>query len=81
MRPHPSQTSSCAAKRSCRALCGAAASTPLPPPPLPRSAGQQLYKEVKQASDSMLGVPSQCVVAKKAGIGFPARGRAQCEWY
>ncbi|PRW57108.1 argonaute 1 [Chlorella sorokiniana] len=39
--------------------------------------GQQLYKEVKQASDSMLGVPSQCVVAKKAGIGFPARGRPQ----
>ena len=43
------------------------------------TAGQQLYREVKQASDSMLGVPSQCVVAKKAGIGFPARGRSQCE--
>lgn len=27
----------------------------------------------------MLGVPTQCVVAKKAGIGFPARGRPQCE--
>ncbi|KAL4452075.1 hypothetical protein ABPG75_007737 [Micractinium tetrahymenae] len=39
--------------------------------------GKQLYKEVKQAGDSMLGIPSQCVVAKKAGIGFPARGRAQ----
>lgn len=34
---------------------------------------------MKQASDSMLGLPSQCVVAKKAGIGFPARGRPQCE--
>jgi hypothetical protein len=62
-----------------------------PPPPAPHAparcphsatvltAGQQLYREVKQASDSMLGVPSQCVVAKKAGIGFPARGRPQCE--
>lgn len=39
--------------------------------------GQHLYKDVKQASDSMLGMPSQCVVAKKAGIGFPARGRPQ----
>ncbi|PSC71066.1 argonaute 1 isoform B [Micractinium conductrix] len=39
--------------------------------------GQQLYKDVKQAGDSMLGIPSQCVVAKKAGIGFPARGRPQ----
>ncbi|EFN55085.1 hypothetical protein CHLNCDRAFT_134979 [Chlorella variabilis] len=39
--------------------------------------GQQLYKEVKQAGDSMLGIPSQCVVSKKAGIGFPARGRPQ----
>lgn len=41
-------------------------------PPAPPHAGQQLYKEVKQASDSMLGVPSQCVVAKKASSG---RGR------
>ena len=52
-----------------------AAAAPSPP----SAAGQQLYKEVKQAGDSMLGIPSQCVVSKKAGIGFPARGRPQCE--
>ena len=27
----------------------------------------------------LLSLLSQCVVAKKAGIGFPARGRPQCE--
>jgi hypothetical protein len=32
---------------------------------------------VKQATDSALGIPSQCFVAKKASIGFPPKGRAQ----
>ena len=42
------------------------------------SAGAELYKEVKRASDSYLGVPSQCFVARKASIGVPqARGRPQ----
>lgn len=31
--------------------------------------GAALYKEVKQTSDSLLGIPSQCIVARKAGIG------------
>lgn len=31
------------------------------------------YKEVKQASDSVLGIPSQCIVAGKAGIGRGAK--------
>ncbi|GAB4819183.1 hypothetical protein N2152v2_006229 [Parachlorella kessleri] len=39
--------------------------------------GAQLYKEVKQATDSTLGIPSQCIVARKAGIGAPPKGRAQ----
>ncbi|KAK9827384.1 hypothetical protein WJX81_005044 [Elliptochloris bilobata] len=38
----------------------------------------ELYKEVKRASDSFLGVPSQCFVTRKASIGVPApRGRPQ----
>ena len=28
------------------------------------------YQEVKYASDVVLGVPSQCIVAKNAGIGM-----------
>ena len=40
--------------------------------------GAELYKEVKRASDSFLGIPSQCFVARKASIGVPqARGRPQ----
>ncbi|KAL6780426.1 AGO1 [Auxenochlorella protothecoides x Auxenochlorella symbiontica] len=39
--------------------------------------GAALYREVKQASDSMLGLPTQCIVSRKAGIGCPARGRPQ----
>ena len=31
-------------------------------------AGAELYKEVKRATDSSLGIPSQCFVANKAGI-------------
>ncbi|KAL4551142.1 hypothetical protein Ndes2526B_g05451 [Nannochloris sp. 'desiccata'] len=31
--------------------------------------GTELYREVKQAGDSYLGVPTQCVVAQKAKIG------------
>ena len=42
------------------------------------AAGAELYKEVKRASDSYLGIPSQCFVARKASIGVPqARGRPQ----
>ena len=39
----------------------------------------QLYREIKQATDSLLGVSSQCVVAGKAGVGRGAqvRGRMQ----
>ena len=41
-------------------------------------ADAELYKEVKRASDSFLGVPSQCFVTRKASIGVPApRGRPQ----
>ncbi|KAK9811199.1 hypothetical protein WJX73_009529 [Symbiochloris irregularis] len=38
-----------------------------------------LYQEVKRASDSFIGVPSQCFVSSKASIGNPAklRGRPQ----
>ena len=41
--------------------------------------GAELYKEVKRATDSSLGIPSQCVVASKAGIqyGPPAKPRVQ----
>jgi eukaryotic translation initiation factor 2C len=43
-----------------------------------RAAGAELYKEVKRASDSHIGVPSQCFVTRKASIGVPqARGRPQ----
>lgn len=31
------------------------------------------YKEVKRASDSHLGVPSQCLNPAKASIGMPPR--------
>ena len=42
------------------------------------TAGAALYREVKQASDSALGIPSQCIVAQQAGIGSPdPRGRLQ----
>ena len=42
-------------------------------------AGAELYKEVKRATDSSLGIPSQCFVANKAGIqrGPPAKPRVQ----
>ena len=30
--------------------------------------------QVKRASDSLLGIPSQCFVAAKAGVGQAARG-------
>ena len=33
--------------------------------------GAELYKEVKRASDSYIGVPSQCFVTRKASIGVP----------
>ena len=33
--------------------------------------GAELYKEVKRASDSFLGIPSQCFVQRKASIGQP----------
>lgn len=40
--------------------------------------GMDLYKDVKRTSDSYLGIPSQCFVARKASIGVPqARGRPQ----
>ena len=36
------------------------------------------YKEVKRATDSHLGVPSQCLHPLKASIGMPPRrGRGQ----
>lgn len=47
----------------CHRFIYARATQPITHPPGTRR--QQLYKEVKQASDSMLGMPSQCVVAKK----------------
>lgn len=41
-------------------------------------AGAELYKEVKRASDSFLGIVSQCFVTRKASIGVPmVRGRPQ----
>ena len=41
--------------------------------------GAELYKEVKRATDSAIGVPSQCFVAQKAGIqrGHPTKPRVQ----
>ena len=44
---------------------------------------QDIYQSVKQAGDSQYGVPTQCFVAQKAGVGRsspPAKGRMQCEW-
>lgn len=35
------------------------------------AAGADLYKQVKRASDSFLGMPSQCFVARKASVGIP----------
>ena len=37
--------------------------------------GAELYKEVKRASDSYIGVPSQCFVTRKASIGVPQVGK------
>ena len=40
--------------------------------------GVELYKEIKQAGDSGMGVPTQCIVAQKAKIGArEARGQVQ----
>jgi len=40
--------------------------------------GTDLYREVKRASDGILGVVTQCFVAGKCGIGAPMKGnRAQ----
>lgn len=39
-----------------------------------------VYAEVKQAGDSILSIPTQCVVCPKAGIGrdaMPPKGRLQ----
>eukprot|EP00976_Prorocentrum_cordatum_P092436 1188938-Prorocentrum_minimum.AAC.3 len=36
-----------------------------------------LYNEAKYASDVTLGIPSQCVVARNAGIGFFPKRRDQ----
>ncbi|KAK9867750.1 hypothetical protein WJX84_002347 [Apatococcus fuscideae] len=39
---------------------------------------KDLYEQVKRASDSFLGIPSQCFVASSAGVGKASRGgRAQ----
>ena len=47
-------------------------------PTLDSRAGAELYKEVKRASDSFLGIVSQCFVTRKASIGVPmVRGRPQ----
>jgi eukaryotic translation initiation factor 2C len=43
--------------------------------------GADLYREVKQAGDSHLGVPTQCVVAQKAKIGSkPEYKRGQVQY-
>jgi eukaryotic translation initiation factor 2C len=39
--------------------------------------GVNTYRDVKQTSDSLLGIPSQCMVAAKIGLGRPPRGREQ----
>ena len=41
--------------------------------------GTELYQEVKRATDSFCGIPSQCFVSSNAGVGNPAklRGRPQ----
>jgi Piwi domain len=50
----------------------------LPKTQLRHTAGKPLYRAIKQASDSELGVPSQCIIARKAGIGErEPRGQAQ----
>ena len=50
---------------------------PLKPPPLPPPQEVAPYKDVKLFSDTVIGVPSQCFVAGKAGVGagnFPKGG-------
>lgn len=37
-------------------------------PPPPQDTGP--YKDVKYMSDTELGIPSQCFVAKPAGVGY-----------
>lgn len=37
--------------------------------------GTELYREVKRAADSILGVVTQCFVATKCGVGAPQKGR------
>ncbi|KAK9804875.1 hypothetical protein WJX72_009755 [[Myrmecia] bisecta] len=36
--------------------------------------GVELYREVKRASDSFIGICSQCFVSRKAGVGEESRG-------
>ena len=35
----------------------------------------QVYRTIKQASDSAMGIPSQCIVMEKAGLGRNARDK------
>ncbi|KAK9804830.1 hypothetical protein WJX72_007669 [[Myrmecia] bisecta] len=36
--------------------------------------GTELYREIKRASDSFIGIPTQCFVATSAGVGSESRG-------
>lgn len=42
--------------------------------------GKEMYKAIKTESDSQLGIPSQCFVAEKAGVGQGARSRGQFQY-
>lgn len=47
---------------------------------LPTAGTNDAYKEVKRATDSLLGVPSQCLHPSKASIGMPPRGRGRGQY-
>ena len=44
------------------------------------AAGAELYQEVKRASDSFFGIPSQCFVSSNAGINNPGKMRGRLQY-
>lgn len=42
--------------------------------------GKEMYRAIKTESDSHQGIPSQCFVAEKAGVGQGARSKGQFQY-
>ncbi len=44
------------------------------------TASDELYREVKTATDAALGIPSQCIDASSAGVGLGQTPRARLQY-